>query len=84
MKVVWLTKLCLFWNYTNVGKNKYLLFKFRTQNGLKQDGCLIVIAFWICFTVWKLGEVQENQNGLKLNATNQLLFHANEVNLLGK
>jgi hypothetical protein len=32
------------------------------------------------YAIWK---VQENQVGLKLNGTHQLLFYADDVNLLG-
>jgi hypothetical protein len=48
------------------------------KNGLKQGDALSQLLF--NFTIRK---VQENQVGLKLNGTHQLLAYADDVNLLG-
>jgi hypothetical protein len=59
-----------------------LFDNFPTQNGLKQGHALWPLLFnsALQYTIMK---VLENQVGLKLNGTHQLLVNANEVNLLG-
>jgi hypothetical protein len=42
----------------------------------------IAIAFQFCFRICQQ-EIQENEVGLGLNGTNQLLVYADDVNLLG-
>jgi hypothetical protein len=44
----------------------------------KTRGCSVTTAFQLCCR-----KVQENQGGLKLNGTHQLLAYADDVNLLG-
>jgi hypothetical protein len=55
--------------------------KFPIQNGLKQGDALLQFFFQFCFRIcyW----IQENQVGLKLNMTHQLLVYADDVDLLG-
>jgi hypothetical protein len=55
---------------------------FLIQKGIKQGDALSPLIFKISFE-YCIKNIQENQMGLKLNGTYQLLAHANEVNVQG-
>jgi hypothetical protein len=73
--------MCLNYSYSIVHVGKFLSDTFPIQNGLKQGDALSQLVFNVGLE-YAIRKVQENQVGLELSGTHQLLVNDDDYDLL--
>jgi hypothetical protein len=75
--------MCFSETYSTVHVGKYQPDKFPAQNGLKQGDALSPLLLHVALE-YAIRRDEENQEGLKLDGTHQLLAYTDAVNIVGE